>query len=125
MGPLTNYPIDPSAIVSLRAPSMDTPLTVLGHEAGHLFLAFASVPDPTDPTTQPMIGYGGSHWSFVFNSEASLDEGERITDNHTATSRFTTTAVTRATSPLDRYLMASVPPVMCPPPSTSRATTRA
>ena len=55
-------------------------MTVLGHEAGHLFLAFASVPDPTDPSARPMLGFGGSHWSFVFNSEASLNEGEQITD---------------------------------------------
>ena len=27
-----------------------------------------------------MLGFGGAHWSFVFNSEASLDEGEQITD---------------------------------------------
>ena len=81
--PLTNYPLDPNQIVPSRAQAADTPLTVLGHEAGHLFLAFASVPDPADPTAHPMLGYGGAHWSFVFNSEASLDEGEQITDRGT------------------------------------------
>ena len=106
MGRLDNYPLDPHQIVPLRATAQDTPLTVLGHEAGHLFLAFASVPDPAAPGTQPMIGFGGAHWSFVFNSEASLDEGEQITDRGAGASpRFVTTAVTQGYSPLDRYLM--------------------
>src|SRR5664280_906400 len=73
MGTLDNYPLDVTAVVPLRAAAQDTPLTVLGHESGHLFLAYASIPDPNDPTAKPMLGYGGAHWSFVFNSEASLD----------------------------------------------------
>src|SRR5450759_2681213 len=64
MGTLDNYPLDPNALVLLRAAAQDTPLTVLGHESGHLFLAFASIPDPVDPTAKPMIGFGGAHWSF-------------------------------------------------------------
>jgi uncharacterized protein (TIGR03437 family) len=116
MGPLSNYPRDPTAIVPLRASSMDTPLTILGHETGHLFLAFASVPDPTTATAQPMIGWGGSHWSFVFNSEASLDEGEQITDRGAnASPRFVTSAVTQGYSPLDRYLMGFSPASDVPP----------
>ncbi len=106
MGPITNYPLDPHQTVPLRASALDTPLTVLGHEAGHLFLAFASVPDPTSPGILPMLGFGGAHWSFVFNSEASLDEGEQITDRGAGVSpRFITSAVTQGYSPLDRYLM--------------------
>ena len=63
-----------------------------------------------------MIGYGGSHWSFVFNSEASLDEGEQITDRGTSTSpRFLTTAVTQGYAPLDRYLMGFGPASDVPP----------
>ena len=38
LGPLRQYPADPNAVVSRRASARDTPLTVLGHEAGHLFL---------------------------------------------------------------------------------------
>jgi uncharacterized protein (TIGR03437 family) len=112
MGTLDNYPLDPNAPVPLRAPQGDTPLTVLGHESGHLFLAFASIPDPADPTARPMIGYGGAHWSFVFNSEASLDEGEQITDR--GAGRFVTAAITQGYAPLDRYLMGFAPPVDVP-----------
>ena len=111
MGRLDYYPLDPNALVPVRAAAQDTPLTVLGHESGHLFLAFASIPDPADPTAKPMIGYGGAHWSFVFNSEASLDEGEQITDR--GSGRFVTAAVTQGYAPLDRYLMGFAPPERC------------
>ena len=54
-----------------------------------------------------MIGYGGAHWSFVYDSEASLDEGEKITD--LGSGRFVTAAVTQGFAPLDRYLMGFAP----------------
>src|ERR1022692_1962547 len=107
MGTLSNYPSDPNGPVPLRLAEQDTPLTVLGHESGHLFLAFASIPDPNDPTAKPMIGFGGAHWSFVFNSEASLDEGEQLTD--LGGGQFVTAAVTQGFAPLDRYLMGFAP----------------
>src|ERR1035437_1426023 len=116
MGTLDNYPQDPNAPVPLRASSGDTPLTVLGHESGHLFLAFASIPDPDDANLRPMIGYGGSHWSFVFNSEASLDEGEQITAP--GSGRFVTAAITQGYASLDRYLMGFAPPTDTDVPPT-------
>ncbi len=116
MGTLSNYDKDANALVQARASSQDTPLTVLGHEAGHLFLAFSSVADASNPGAQPMIGFGGAHWSFVFNSEASLDEGEQITDRGAGASpRFVTSAVTQGYSPLDRYLMGLGPASDVPP----------
>jgi uncharacterized protein (TIGR03437 family) len=106
IGPLENYPRDPNAIVPLRATSRDTPLTILGHEAGHLFLAYASVRDEEFPDSRPMLGRQLFHWNFFFNSDASLLEGNRIQDNGPGASpRFTTTAVTQGYSLLDQYLM--------------------
>jgi uncharacterized protein (TIGR03437 family) len=119
LGPLRQYPDDPNAIVSRRATAGDTPLTVLGHEAGHLFLAFASVRGETDPSATPMLGRDGAHWSFVFNSEASLLEGNRICDRQMSdscpddpqgTRRFVTVATVEGYSPLDQYLMGFRPP---------------
>ncbi len=106
MGPLSQYPDDPNAVVLARYTSKDTPLTVLGHEAGHLFLAFASVRDPNDASARPMLGRQTAHWNFAFNSEASFLEGNRIQDNGAGTQpRFRTIATVEGYSPLDQYLM--------------------
>ena len=116
MGMLSNYALDVNGGVLGREAAHDTPLTVLGHEAGHLFNAFASIPDPANPASKVMLGYGGSHWSFVFDSEASLDEGEQILDHGAANSpRFVTAAITQGYSPLDQYLMGFRPPSDVPP----------
>ncbi|HKA01116.1 MAG TPA: hypothetical protein VKE70_31605, partial [Candidatus Solibacter sp.] len=54
--------------------------------------------------------------SFLFDSEASLDEGEQIIDNGAGASpRFVTGAVTQGYSPLDQYLMGLRPPAAVPP----------
>lgn len=116
LGPLSQYPADPMALVPARAPQADTPLTILAHEAGHLFLAYASVRGRF-PFGPPMLGFQLAHWSFLFDSEASVMEGERIADRGASTSpRFLTTDITQAYAPLDQYLMgfrdaAEVPPV--------------
>ncbi|HUQ91303.1 MAG TPA: hypothetical protein VM120_06460 [Bryobacteraceae bacterium] len=106
MGPLTNYPRDPNAPVASRAGSGDTPLTILAHETGHLFLALASVRDEGNSQARPMLGAALAHWSFNFDSDASFLEGNRIRDNGENTSpRFTTAATVEHYSPLDQYLM--------------------
>ncbi len=119
MGRLSQYPSDPNAVVAARSPAKDTPLTVLGHEAGHLFLAFASVRDPADPEARPMLGRERAHWNFSFNSEASLLEGNRICDRERTPEacpaepsggRFVTTATVEGFSALDQYLMGFRPP---------------
>ena len=116
LGPLSQYPRDPAGLVPARRAAGDTPLSIIAHETGHLFLAFASVRDPNDPNARPMLGAQMAHWSFLFNSEASLLEGERIRDDGSdANPRFTTTDTVQAYAPLDQYLMgfrtsAEVPP---------------
>lgn len=116
MGPLSQFPKDPKAVVPARQAAKDTPITVLAHEAGHLFLAYASVRDSQAARNRPMLGYQNFHWSFVFNSEASLLEGERIRDDGPGVSpRFTTSAATESYSPLDQYLMGFRAPVEVPP----------
>ncbi len=106
LGPLSQYPVDPNGLVPARAPQADTPLTILTHEAGHLFLAYASVRGAQDPSSLPMLGFQMAHWSFLFDSEASVMEGERIADGGSATRpEFLTTDITQGYSPLDQYLM--------------------
>jgi uncharacterized protein (TIGR03437 family) len=62
-----------------------------------------------------MLGFGGVHWSFVYDSEASLLEGERIADRGAGVSpRFLTTDTVQGYSPLDQYLMGFRPPEQVP-----------
>jgi uncharacterized protein (TIGR03437 family) len=106
MGQLTQFPKEANGPVWARQPTLDTPLTVIAHEAGHRFLAFASVRDAKDPHARPMLGFQGAHWNFAFNSEASLLEGNRIQDNGPeASPRFLTTGNVERFSALDQYLM--------------------
>lgn len=116
LGPLSQYPRDPNAIVPARGTAGDTPLTVLGHEAGHLWLAYASVRTPGNPNARPMLGFQGAHWGFGTNSEASLLEGNRIQDNGPeAIPRFRTIATVESFAPLDQYLMGLRAPEEVPP----------
>jgi len=116
MGQLNQYPADPNGLVPARASVRDTPLSILGHEAGHLFLAFASVRDADFPAARPMLGLQGAHWGFTFNSEASLLEGNRISDGGVdATPRFETVGTSEGYSALDQYLMGLRAPADVPP----------
>ena len=106
LGPLSQYPDNPAAVVPLRQPAGDTPVTIIAHETGHLFLAYGSVRDPLDPFARPMLGFQNAHWYFGFNSDASLLEGNRLQDNGpTAMYRFTTVGTVEHYSALDQYLM--------------------
>jgi uncharacterized protein (TIGR03437 family) len=116
MGPLYQYPEDPNGRVPARGSTGDSVLSVLAHEAGHLFLAFASVRDPEDPDARPMLGRALAHWAFTFNSEASVMEGNRIVDGgEGASQRFRTTETVEGYSPLDQYLMGLRAPDEVPP----------
>ncbi len=116
MGYLAQYPRDINGLVPGRTGVGDTPISVLAHEAGHLFLAYVSVPESGNAKSAPMLGYQGAHWNFLFNSEASLLEGNRILDNGPgAKPRFLTTATVEGYSPLDQYLMGFRMPEEVPP----------
>ncbi|MBI3696914.1 MAG: hypothetical protein HY238_19030, partial [Acidobacteria bacterium] len=117
MGPLTNYPANPTDVLPLFATSRNTTLTILGQESGHRFLAYARYLDPT--TNQPSLGLLGrdnAHWSFFFNSDASVVEGNRIVDLGEGQSpRFLTTATVQHYSAVDQYLMGLRPASEAPP----------
>ncbi|MBM3735634.1 MAG: hypothetical protein FJW39_07590 [Acidobacteria bacterium] len=104
MGPLSQYPQDPNAVVSGRFLAGDTPLSVLAHEIGHRWLAYVSVLGPGG--TPAMLGAQNAHWGFAYNSDASLLEGNRIRDDgEGVTPRFSTIATAEKYSALDQYLM--------------------
>lgn len=115
LGPLSQYPDDPNAVVPMRFLSGDTTLSILGHESGHLFLAFASIRDPSGSNPYPMLGRANVHWAFTFDSDASFLEGNRVEDLGTNKSpRFVTTGAVAHYSLLDQYLMGFIPPVQVP-----------
>lgn len=107
VGPTSQYPLDPRAPVPSRGVVGDTPLSILAHEAGHLWLALVSVPHPTSSTAlPPMLGAQLAHWAFPFHSDASFLEGNRIADSGPeANPRFRSTATVERYSQLDQYLM--------------------
>ncbi|MBZ5725924.1 MAG: hypothetical protein LAP87_13110 [Acidobacteriia bacterium] len=106
MGNLGQYPADPNGKVPARPLTGDTPITIVSHETGHLFLAFASIRDASDPAARPMLGVQLAHWNFAYDSEASLMEGERIVDRGPGVPlEFLTTDTVQGYSPLDQYLM--------------------
>lgn len=111
MGPLGQYPRDPTVPLETRPASRESTLAILAHEVGHLFLAYASIRDPANPEARPLLGRQLAHWSFVFNSEASHLEGNRIRDDGPATSpRFLTIGNAEQYAPLDLYLMGLLAP---------------
>ena len=110
MGSISGYPDNPLAPISYRPDS--SMLTVLAHEVGHQFLANAIFKDPEtghfNPTT---LGRQLSHWSFYFNTDASVLEGNAIRDNGPAANpRFETVAASQTYSALDKYLMGFLDP---------------
>jgi uncharacterized protein (TIGR03437 family) len=116
MGPTSQYPADPNGAVASRGAIGDTPLSLLAHEAGHLFLALVSVPSPTGSFFPPMLGAGLAHWAFPFHSDASVMEGNRIVDQGPGENpRFRTTATVEKYSALDQYLMGLRAPEEVPP----------
>ncbi len=111
MGPLNQYPVDPTQEAVFGRPG-DSALSILSHESGHLFLAFASIQDPQNSASSPMLGYQNAHWSFLYDSEASFLEGEQILDGgHNAQPyEFITASTVSRYSLLDQYLMGFRPP---------------
>ena len=104
MGNLLRYPRDPFDPFTISLRDINSTLSLLGHEAGHRFLAYVTFDDPegrSDSTA--LLGRDLHHWSFLFNSDASVMEGNRIRDNGDGT--FTTTGVEEQYSEIDQYLM--------------------
>lgn len=125
MGPLSNYSPDPYGPVPLRGSTGDTPLSILAHEVGHLFLALASVRDEANAQARPMLTSDLAHWSAVFNAEASFIEGNRIEDKgETALPRYESVATVERYSPLDQYLMGLRAPEEVPGTFLVRRATR-
>jgi hypothetical protein len=76
---------------------------ILGHEVGHRWLTRASFRDASSQISNALLGRGLAHWSFFFNSDASVLEGNQI--EPAGGGRFVTVDIARRYCALDQYLM--------------------
>jgi hypothetical protein len=76
---------------------------ILGHEVGHRWLTRASFRNESGRASNALLGRGLAHWSFFFDSDASVLEGNRIEE--IGGGRFLTVDIARGYCALDQYLM--------------------
>jgi hypothetical protein len=88
-------------------------VSVLGQEVGHRWLAFLDFRDHTGARSEALLGRDQAHWSFFFDSDASVMEGNDIED--LGGGSFRTVAAVRRYSLLDQYAMGLVPESQVPP----------
>jgi hypothetical protein len=84
----------------------DSTVSVLGQEVGHRWLAYLRFSDHNRQSSGALLGRDDSHWSFFFNSDASVMEGNRIQD--LGGGMFRTTGAVERYSLLDQYAMGLV-----------------
>ncbi len=104
MDNLGKYPDNPSA----RIPRLgeDSTLSILGQESGHRWLAALRFRDANGQVSDALLGRDRVHWSFFFDSDASVMEGNDIEDQGGGSFR-TVGAVSRYCL-LDLYAMGVV-----------------
>ncbi|MDQ3487903.1 MAG: hypothetical protein M3468_09230, partial [Acidobacteriota bacterium] len=106
---LGKYPEDPRQ----KFLGENTTLSVMGQEVGHRWLAFFDFRDHTGNRSSQLLGRGESHWSFFFDSDASVMEGNDIED--LGGGSFRTVGAVARYSLLDQYAMGLVAPSEVPP----------
>jgi hypothetical protein len=109
MDNLGKYPEDPAT----RFLGENTSLSVLAHEVGHRWLAYFEFRDHTGQPSDLLLGRQRAHWSFFFDSDASVMEGNDIED--LGGGSFRTAAAVRRYSRLDLYAMGLARPDEVPP----------
>jgi hypothetical protein len=98
------YPDDPAT----KFLGENNTVSVLGQEAGHRWLAFVDFRNHLGQRSDALLGRDQSHWSFFFDSDASVMEGNDIED--LGGGRFRTAAAVQRYSLLDQYMMGAIPP---------------
>ena len=86
-------------------------VSVLGQETGHRWLAFLEFRQ-NGQRSQALLGRDQAHWSFFFDSDASVMEGNDIED--LGGGSFRTTAAVQRYSRLDQYAMGLIPESQVP-----------
>jgi hypothetical protein len=88
-------------------------VSVMGQESGHRWLAFLEFRDRTGQRSDLLLGRDLAHWSFFFDSDASVMEGNDIQD--LGGGSFRTVAAVQRYSLLDQYAMGLIPDTAVPP----------
>jgi hypothetical protein len=105
---LGKYPEDPNQ----KFLGENNTLSVIGQEVGHRWLAYVRFRDRTGASSGSLLGRDDAHWSFFFDSDASVMEGNDIED--LGGGQFRTTDAVRRYSRLDQYIMGAIPPSQVP-----------
>jgi len=103
------YPDDPAQ----KFLGENNTLSVLGQEVGHRWLAYVNFRDRTGASSDALLGRDLAHWSFFFDSDASVMEGNDIEDQ--GGGQFRTVDAVKRYSRLDQYMMGLIPASQVPP----------
>ena len=106
---LGKWPDDPFRVFR----GENSTLSILGQEVGHRWLAFITFRDHLGQRSDALLGRDRAHWSFFFDSDASVVEGNDIED--LGNGSFRTVAAVQRYSLLDQYVMGLVGPADVPP----------
>jgi hypothetical protein len=109
MDSLAKYPDDPRQVFL----GENSTLSVMGQEIGHRWLAFLEFRDHNGRRSDALLGRDQAHWSFFFDSDASVLEGNDIQD--LGGGAFRTTAAVQRYSLLDQYAMGLIDKTEVPP----------
>jgi hypothetical protein len=104
MDRLSKYPDDPAALVL----GENSTLAVLAHETGHRWLALLQFRNASGQTSDMLLGRQRAHWSFFFDSDASVMEGNDI--EALGGGSFRTVGAAQRYSRLDMYAMGLATP---------------
>jgi len=111
MDRLSKYPDNPASRIPVLGE--DSTLSIMGQETGHQWLAFMRFRDHTGRNSEALLGRDTSHWSFFFDSDASVMEGNDIED--LGGGQFRTVATVSRYCMLDLYAMGAVSASEVPP----------
>ncbi len=109
MDRILKYPQDPAQ----KFLGEDTVLSLLGQESGHRWLVFLEFIDANRQRSNALLGRDDAHWSFFFDSDASVMEGNDIEAQ--GGGAFRTVGAVQRYSRLDQYVMGLIPPDQVPP----------
>jgi hypothetical protein len=99
MDDLAKYSADPGQ----RVNGENTTLSLVAHETGHRWGATLRFRDASGASSDVWLGRQSAHWSFYFDSDASVLEGNEIEDQ--GGGAFRTSSTVQRYSPFDLYAM--------------------